>query len=289
MTIYDARLIRRRATKQEMADRKSGLFDIVSEGQPMTVRQVFYQATVRDLVEKDERGYAKVQRMLVQMRLEKSIPFHWITDNTRWQRKPTTYDSIADALAETARFYRRNLWRDAEVYVEIWLEKDALAGVIFPVTAEYDVPLMVARGFSSISFLHSAAQDINEDGRPAFIFHLGDFDPSGVAAAEHIRDNLRRFAPRSEIHFERLGVTLDQIREWKLPSRPTKSSDTRAKKFGHASSVELDAIHPENLRQLVRDVIERHLPSDQLAILRVAETSERQLLTSIARHNWEAA
>ena len=101
---------------------------------PMTVRQVFYQATVRGIVEKTEAGYAKVQTDLVEMRKAGDLPYGWLADNTRWQRKPRTYDGIEDALEETARFYRKSLWNDADSYVEIWLEKDALSGVVYPVT-----------------------------------------------------------------------------------------------------------------------------------------------------------
>ena len=84
----------------------------------MTVRQVFYQATVRGLVEKAESGYGKVKTDLTIMRRDGSLRYDWIADNTRWQRKPDTFDSVEDALRETARFYRKNLWRDADSYVE---------------------------------------------------------------------------------------------------------------------------------------------------------------------------
>src|SRR5712692_590795 len=99
---------------------------------PMTVRQVFYQATVRDIVEKSEAGYNKVQTDLVQMRRAGVLPYDWLADNTRWQRKPRTFDSVKEALENTARFYRKALWTDVDDYVEIWLEKDALAGVVLP-------------------------------------------------------------------------------------------------------------------------------------------------------------
>jgi hypothetical protein len=108
----------------------------------MTVRQVFYQATVYDTVEKAETGYAKVQVDLTKMRRAGVLPYDWLTDNTRWQRKPDTFDSVEDALQETARLYRKALWKDIDAYVEIWLEKDALAGVVYPVTSMFDVPLM---------------------------------------------------------------------------------------------------------------------------------------------------
>jgi hypothetical protein len=190
---------RHRSTKAEVETRREALLDIVAEMQPMTVRQVFYRATVRGLVEKAESGYAKVQTDLTLLRRTDELPYAWLADNTRWQRKPRTFDSVEDALNETARFYRKNLWADADVYTEIWLEKDALAGVVYPVTSMYDVPLMVARGYASLSFLHSAAEYINDLTVPAYIYHLGDYDPSGVNAAGKIEETLRELAPDADI------------------------------------------------------------------------------------------
>ena len=173
---------RRRSTRAEVEDRCEKLFEIVEAMQPMTVRQVFYQATGRGIVEKSEAGYTKVQTDLVHMRRAGVLPYSWLADNTRWQRKPDTF-SVEDALEETARFYRKALWDDIDAYAEVWLE-DALAGVVLPVTSKYDVPLMVARGYASLSFLHCAAEYINELEVPVYIYHLKDFDPSGVNAGE---------------------------------------------------------------------------------------------------------
>jgi len=186
---------RHRATKAEVETRRETLFNIVEAMRPMTVRQVFYQATVCGVVEKSEAGYTKVQTDLVQMRRSGELPYGWLADSTRWQRKPRSFDGIKEALQHTAEFYRKDLWHSADTYAEIWLEKDALSGVVFPVTAEYDVPLMVARGYASLSFLHGAA----------------------------------------EIYFERLAVTTEQIEDWALPTRPTKASDTRSRGFGAIS------------------------------------------------------
>jgi hypothetical protein len=252
----------------------------------MTVRQVFYQATLRVIVEKTERGYTKVQNDLVLMRKGGKLPYPWLADSTRWQRKPRTFIGVEEALQESARLYRKALWADAHAYVEVWLEKDALAGVLYPVTAEFDVPLSVARGYASLSFLHSAAEYINELQVPVYIYHFGDFDPSGVNAAEKIEQTLREMAPRAAIHFKRLAVTPEQIFAWDLPTRPTKQSDSRAKRFGEIS-VELDAIEPGRLRALVRGAIERHLPPREFEILKAAEESERilirRLVDAIAR------
>lgn len=286
-TAYKASLIKRaRSTKAEVEQRREALFNIVAQGRPMTVRQVFCQATVRGVIEKTEAGYTKVQTDLVVMRRSGVLPYDWLADNTRWQRKPRTFNSVSDALDQTARFYRKALWADAGAYVEVWLEKDALAGVVLPVTAEFDVPLMVSRGYASLSFLHTAAEYIGSLDVPTCIYHLGDFDPSGVNAAEKIEETLREMAPHSEINFHRIAVTRSQIEIWDLPTRPTKTSDSRSKGFGDIS-VELDAIEPNQLRRLVRHYIEVHLPPEQFAVLKAAEESERELLTMIARANEE--
>lgn len=282
---YTASRIKRRhrSTRSEVEQRRAALHDIVAAMRPMTVRQVFYQASVRGIVEKSEAGYDKVQTDLALMRRGGQMPYGWLADNTRWQRKPRTYDGIAHALAETARYYRKALWSQADANVEVWLEKDALTGVLYPVTSLYDVPLMVARGYASLSFLHSAAEAIRDLDVPTYIYHLGDFDPSGVNAGEKIEATLREMAPGAEIHFERLAVTPEQIDAWRLPTRPTKATDSRARGFGPVS-VELDAIEPDMLRDLVRYAVEQHLPGDQLAVLQAAEESERsQLLDLVGR------
>lgn len=272
---YEAGHIKRhRATKAAVEQRRCDLIDIVAEMHPMTVRQVFYQASVRGIVEKSEAGYTKVQTDLVHLRRCGAMDYGWLADNTRWERRPRTFNGIHQALDDTARLYRKALWTDADSYVEVWLEKDALSGVVYPITSLYDVPLMVARGYASLSFLHSAAEYINDLDVPTYIYHFGDFDPSGVNAGEKIEQTLKEMAPDAEIHFERVAVTHEQIEEYQLPTRPTKKSDSRSKNFGDVS-VELDAIPPDHLRDLVQMVIEEHLPADQLKILKIAEESER--------------
>jgi hypothetical protein len=133
---------RRRSTRAEVDERRRQLLRITREIAPATVRQVFYQATVRGVVDKTEAGYRIVQIDLVYLRRAGHMPFDWLADNTRWQRKPRTFGSIMDALNETARLYRKALWAQADCYVEVWLEKDALSGVVLPVTSMFDVPLI---------------------------------------------------------------------------------------------------------------------------------------------------
>ena len=278
-----SRIKRRRATRAEMNARLEALVAIVAEHRPCTVRQAFYQATVRGVVAKDERGYDKVQRALVTLRRSERIPYSSVTDHTRWRRSPVTFGSVAEALDHTARTYRQAMWREVPVYVEVWCEKDALAGVLAPITSLYDITLMVSRGYSSLSFLYAAAEHIQAIDKPTIIFHFGDWDPSGQNAAQKVADGLREFAPDSLIQFRRLAVRAEQISAWRLPTRPTKASDSRTKRWTGGASVELEAIAAPLLRLLLKREIEALLPERWLETVQVIEESERQGLQAIAR------
>lgn len=218
-------------------------------------------------------------RLLTKLRLEGELPWEWIADSTRWMRKPTTYDDIEDALRDTAATYRRALWRDQDVYVEVWLEKEALAGVLLGVTAEWDVPLMVTRGFASLSYLHSAAETIARITKPTYLYYFGDYDPSGVEIDRNIERRLREFLAPLDflIHFERVAITPRQIIEYALPTRPTKTT-SHGRGLHHGDSVEVDALDPDDLRGLVRGRIAQHIGPDRLRAHLAAEQSERQLL-----------
>jgi hypothetical protein len=201
--------------------------------------------------------------------------------------KPRSYDSIEDALAETARTYRRNLWRDNDDYVEIWVEKDALAGVIYPVTQQYDVLLMVARGFSSETFAYEAVAARGDDERDYWVYYFGDFDRSGRDAANSLKEKLERFAEDRPFHviLHQMAVTQRQISQFRLPTRPHKRESAADRAWPYDYACELDALPPDTLRELVQAAIEPHLPSEQLEILKIAEASERKLLTAFAREH----
>lgn len=258
------------------------MVDILADEYPMTVRQMFYRLVSAGLVDKTEGEYKRtVARLLGQMRLRGEIPFGWIADGTRWMRKPESYGSVEAALRRTAAGYRRALWAEQDSHVEVWLEKDALAGVLFDVTAEFDVPLMVTRGYPSLTFLYDGAAVIAAKQKPAWIYYLGDLDPSGVDISRNVEARLREFAPKARIMFDRIAVSPYQIDLYKLATRPTKATDSRSQRF-RGESVEVDAIPPATLRELVRGAIEAHIRPGSLDALRVAEESERSVLTRIA-------
>jgi hypothetical protein len=283
MVYGPSRTKRKRRSKAEIQAVRDALYAALRQHNPMTVRQVFYLMTTQGVVAKTEKEYKQtVGRLLLQMRVAGDIPFHWIADNTRWMRKPRTFSSMDEALRQTAQTYRRALWDEQEVYVEVWIEKDALAGVLLEETEPWDVPLMVSRGFSSITYLYEAAMSIKAQDKPAFLYYFGDHDPSGVHIDRSIERRLREFAPDAEIHFERVAVRPEQITAWDLPTRPTKKSDSRSKTF-QGDSVEVDAIPPEQLRQLVHDCIVQHVDHHALSAVQAVEACERSLLFRLGR------
>ena len=284
--IYQASKVKRnRATKDEMEARARFLLDYSDKHGPVTVRGLYYQAEVRHLpgIDKADNSYDKIQRQVLQLRRDGRMSYRNISDLTRWMRKPRSHTGVEAALELTARTYRKALWDDTDVYVEVWCEKDALAGVIYPVTSEYDVPLMVARGFSSETFAFEAVAARLDDQRPYYVYYLGDFDRAGQDAARSLEEKLRRFADEEgvEVVFETIGVTEQQIRDWALPTRQPKRITNADKKWPHSFACELDAIEPDVLRDLVRACIDKHLPRREFEILKVAEASERKLIKGL--------
>src|SRR5262249_40452542 len=263
---------------------KGAIKALLEESYPQTVRQLFYALTVKGLIDKTQNEYRMtVVRLLVEMRERGEIPFSWIADHTRWMRAPVTFASPGQGVKALATKYRRDPWLSARHHVEIWCEKDALAGVLIEETDPYAVPLLVARGYSSLTYLHETAKTIEAVGKPAYLYHFGDHDPSGQDAARDIEEKIRRYAPKAEIHFERVAVTLEQIEQWALPSRPPKATDKRARKLGDKPNVELDAIPANELRALVRERIELYVDQRELKILKIAEACEREGLERIAK------
>jgi hypothetical protein len=281
--VYSHRFRRKKAEITRIED---ALYDIVEAENPMTVRQVFYRAVSAGLVPKTEDAYEKtVQRLLLRMRKreERPLPWRWIVDSTRLMRKPESHCGLEDFQEVAAEVYRKSVWDDQNVYVEVWCEKDALSGVLYEVTEEWDVPLMISRGFSSYTFIRGAAETITQVRKPTYVYYFGDHDPSGLKIDETIERDLRLYAPKAEIHFKRVAVTEQQITELNLPTRPTKTkNNTHAVGWKGGNSVEVDAIPPNTLRQLARDCIERRIDPRALEMTRLVEELERKTLGSPA-------
>jgi hypothetical protein len=290
--VYEASRVKRvRSTKVQLAALDDAIYAAAAEENPVTLRGVYYRVVSAGAVEKTEAAYDKVGRRLLALRRSGRVPYDWITDGTRWVIRPKTYSDLDQMLDDAQASYRRGLWHDQNIAVHIFTEKDAISGVVSQVTEEWDVPLGVLRGYASESFAWSMAQSITASlcrGKVVHVYQLGDHDPSGVDAWRDFQKKVMafvidEFAP--DVHdavteittFERIAVTPMQIALYDLPTRPTKTSDSRSAKFA-GESVEVDAIRPTILRQIVRDAITQHIDAEALRLTRIAEDSERNLL-----------
>ena len=246
------------------------------QGPPMTVRGLFYNCeNVYHVVGKTEQGYEQVAAQVLAMRRAGVLPYSFIADNTRWMRKPRTYDGLAAFFEEGAKAYRRALWTGRNVYVEVWCEKDAIAGILREITDEWDVPLLVVRGYSSETFAFNAAEQIKSMGKETYIYYFGDWDPHGVGISRDIERKLRGFGAR--FSFTRVAVTGEQVRSGGLPTRPPKAKDPKSRTW-LGPCVEVDAVPANTLRDMVRSCIERHVDREFLERTRKAEEAERATL-----------
>jgi hypothetical protein len=277
-----------RRTIGDMAEIRQAILDAVATDSPTTCRSIFYRLVSAGAIPKTEAAYkGTVIRLLTSMRRSGELDWNAITDGSRLVHRARSHRSLDDALEQTRLTYRRALWRDQPVYVEVWSEKDAMRGVIWDVTSEWDVPLYVCKGYPSQTYLHNAAMHLRAQRKPAFIYYLGDHDPSGVDIPRHVERLLREYAPGVDLTFVRLAVTRAQIVELELQTRPTKATDSRSRSF-EGESVEVDAIPPNVTRTIVRGAIEQHVDDDELAATLAVEAAERETLDRVISQ-WRTA
>ena len=278
-----------------MAAIRAAITEILTADHPQTVRQVFYQLVVRGAVKKTEIEYSQtVSRLLTEMRLDGELEWGWIVDNSRRTNVTQTFDNVAAALDDSARYYRRSALRESDVYIEIWTEKDALAGILYEAASDYDVPVVSSRGIPSISQLRISfenIQDASDAGKNVFVYQFGDHDPTGCLIPRHIERQINEWCDEEGCDLptiERVALTEEQIEQYRLPTRPTKRHGNPHAKDFKGESVELDALPSSVLRDLVRECIGQHISRHELNILREAERSERDFLRMLAREHGDA-
>ena len=259
------------------------LLEVLASDHPQSTRHLFYRMTdprLPEPVDKSDAGYTAVQRLLVKLRRDGTIPYGWISDATRRGYFVEAWRSPADALAQTAQFYRRSYWATSAAYVEVWVESRSLAGVVQDDCAHYGVPLYPSGGFASLTLAYEAAANINHAaaGRPVKILYIGDLDPAGVLIDRKIEAELRRHLPEADIEFRRLGITREQADLMRLPTKPAK--DRRGGFQG--DTVEAEAMPAGLLRRILCNAIEGYIDPHEAAALEAAEASERSLLLAMA-------
>ena len=294
MTAYGASTIKRqRRTRVQVETLDSQILDVLRTDHPQSVRHVFYRLTdprLREPVEKSDRGYRHVQARCVALRRAGLLSYGWIADATRRGYFVDTFYGGADFLRRMASHYRADLWSQADQRVEVWAESRSIASVLQDECNDLAVSLFPCGGFSSISFVHDAAEYANEtvDKSDIVILYVGDFDPAGVLIDRSLEEEMRRHLHRRfNLTFRRLAINEEQIGLYDLPTKPRKESDRRSRHVQVA--VEAEAMPASCLREIVRNAIEEYLPSGALHVARVAEESEREHLLRMASLFGEAA
>ncbi len=268
---------------------RNAITDIVAEYDRMTIRQLYYQLVSRGAIGKTESAYKRVCDISGQMRLDGTLPYRKIADGSRQRQRPYAFGGLAEALEITSNAYRRNLWIDQSVHVEIWCEKDALTGVIKPVCDEFCVPYVATRGFPSLTLLYESAAEMIERGKPTRVYYFGDHDASGQAISAGLEQKMRDHG--ADVTVSRMGLNKRHIAEYQLPTRPSKTSDKRTPKFTAqygGDCVELDALPPNVLVAWVRSCIRNNIDDRLWAATQHTEALERETYESLAQAGWVA-
>jgi hypothetical protein len=261
------------------------LDEFKAAGYTLTVRQTYYQLVAKAIIENTEKSYDNIQNLINVGRQAGLIDWNMIEDRTREFHKLPSWETPASIIRSAAQQYHHDLWVDQKKYVEVWIEKEALIGIVEQAADHLDCPCFSCRGYDSQSEMWGAAMrfiDKAEQGKDCSIIYLGDHDPSGIDMARDIKDRLTRF--RADIAIDRIALTMKQIEEYnpppnyvKIDPKTKKYKDTRAKKYVAQygmESWELDALRPETLNQLITKAIKSRL--DQKLFDKAIKRQERE-------------
>lgn len=254
---------------------------LAGESGQITIRHLFYRLEGLRIIEKTDRAYKSLGSHLTKWRRDESVAWDAFSDSTRWHYGTIGDDDALTALENTADCYRKNLWAEQPIYLEIWSEKDAIASILVDVAQRFGVYVFVCRGFSSLTSLYNAAATFREKaeaGKQAHILYFGDHDPSGVLIDRKVSEAFEEFGV--SVAIERMAVTRAQIEEFDLPTRPPKAGDTRARGWV-GGCVEIDAMRPATIRQLLEQSITKHIEPRRWNELKRVEQMERDTLRQL--------
>ncbi len=270
--------------------------EFAEQGFDLTLRQLFYQFVARDLIPNTQREYKNLGTVINDGRLAGLVDWDTIVDRTRSVRQLPHWESPKDIVKACAKQFNLELWKDQPRYVEVWIEKDALIGVIEGVCRGLDVPHFSCRGYTSQSEMWGAAQrivraakagDREDDPRQCIVFHLGDHDPSGVDMTRDVQDRLQLFAGAEDVYPEvrRLALNMDQVRQYGPPPNPAKITDSRSGVYIRThgrQSWELDALDPRTIAELIESAVRAELDEEAWAAAKERQADARVSLAGVA-------
>lgn len=262
-----------------------------AQGYSLTLRQLYYQLVARDIIPNNMQSYKRIGETLNDARLAGLVDWYSIEDRTRNLRSVGHWSKPGDIMQSAADSYRIDKWQGQERRVEVWVEKDALVGILESVCTSLDVPYFSCRGYTSQSEVWGAARrlmlHISNDQEP-LIIHLGDHDPSGKDMTRDITDRLALFVGR-DIEVHRIALNWDQIQQYSPPPNPAKLTDSRADKyiaeFG-TDSWELDALEPRVIAQMITHEVLEVRDQDLWDAKVREENTARGLLSEVAER-WD--
>lgn len=264
--------------------------DYQAQGFTLTLRQLYYQFVSRDLIANKQSEYKRLGSIINDGRLAGLVDWDAIEDRTRNVRTHSAWDDPSEIIQSAANSYAEDLWADQTYRPEVWIEKDALIGVIEPVCHRFKVPYFACRGYSSQSEQWRAGKrfaDVFEAGQTPIVLHLGDHDPSGIDMTRDNADRLTLFAGE-EVEVKRLALNFDQIRRYRPPPNPAKETDSRAasyiEQFG-GKSWELDALDPKVIDALISSEIEDLINPEKWEKAKQREARRQNILSKMAL-NW---
>jgi len=257
----------RRKTLERIEQANAIIDEYQAEGMTLTLRQLYYQFVARGLLENKQRNYDALGDTISKARLGGLVDWDAIEDRTRFLRgRSNSYDPET-ALRSLSRRYSIDMWRNQETRIEVWIEKDALLGVIDTICRRNDVDYFACRGNVSQSAPYEAGKRMERyqrDGYRTVVIHLGDHDPSGLDMTRDNQDRINLFG-WDETEVRRIALNRDQIDDFNPPPNPVKMTDSKAPAYiaehGY-SSWELDALEPRVMRDLLQEVIDEYKDVD---------------------------
>lgn len=267
-----------------------------AQGFDLTLRQLYYQFVSRALLPNKPAEYNRLGTIIVDARLAGMIDWSAIVDRTRNLEDLAHWDNPESIIEAVSTQFRTDKWATQPHRVEVWIEKEALAGVFANVCQELDVPYFCCRGYTSVSEMWSAGRRLmryRQHNQTPIILHFGDHDPSGTDMTRDVVDRLALFS-EGTIEVRRLALNKDQIDEYNPPPNPAKLSDSRSTQYIAMygdESWELDALEPRVLADLVRDAVTTIRDDDAWSDAEEEETTGRTQLGLIAERytdvvNW---
>lgn len=268
------------------------------QGFTLTLRQLYYQFVARDFIPNNMKSYKRLGDVINDARLAGLIDWDAIEDRTRNIRALPHWNDPADIVDTCAKQFNLDLWATQKYRVEVWIEKDALIGVIERVCTEFDVQYFSCRGYVSQSEMWAAAMRTvnrmsarhNKFPQRTVVLHLGDHDPSGLDMTRDISDRINLFAEhhgcRGAFEMRRLALNMDQVEEHNPPPNPAKVTDARFVKYQEQhgdESWELDALEPTLLDGLIRNEVATIVDRPRFDALKAQQMQHRAELASVAK------